>query len=146
MKGRRKFLAATAAATFTGMAARARSSSQHESLPIHPDAPLLAALASFDAIERYFLSLYAGGTRYIEDDDEREAAFQPFAETQEPILEQVCSLQARTLEGIPARARTIVLQDAELDPAADALEGYTNNRLVAALLRDLLAMGSAADA
>ena len=69
-----------------------------------------------------------------------------FAEVQEPILEQVCSLHARTLEGILARARTIVLQDAELDPDADALEGYTNNRLVAALLRDLLAMEGAADA
>ena len=110
---------------------------------MHPDAALLAALAEFDAIEHYFLSLYRGGSRYIEDDDERTAAFQPFDEAQEPILEQVCSIQARTLEGILARARTIVLQDAELDPAADALEGYTNNRLVAALLRDLLAMGGA---
>ena len=56
----------------------------------------------------------------------------------------MCSLHAKTLEGILARARTIVLQDAELDPAADAVtEGYTDNRLMAALLRDLLAIGSA---
>ena len=145
---RRDFLAFTAGAvvakTVLPVAAQAENKSADcADIQIHPDAALLAALAEFDAIEHYFLSLYRGGSRYIEDDDERTAAFQPFDEAQEPILEQVCSLQARTLEGIMARARTIVLQDAELDPAADALEGYTNNRLVAALLRDLLAMGSA---
>ena len=74
---------------------------------------------------------------------EEEDAKRPHRERENLVGERTRIIN-RTLEGILARARTIVLQDAELDPTVDALEGYTNNRLVAALLRDLLAMGSAA--
>ena len=109
-----------------------------------PDAALLAALGEFDAIEHYYVSLYEGGSRYIEDEDKRDAVVRPLSEAQRQMLDQVCGIKARTLEGILARARTIVLQDGEFDPAVDAMtEGYTNGRLMAALLRDLLAMGSA---
>ena len=56
----------------------------------------------------------------------------------------MCGLHAVTLEGLQARARTIVLEDLELDPVVDAIEARsTNDRLVAAPLRDLLAMGGA---
>ena len=149
---RRDFLSMTAGAvaarTVLPMAAKAEKLRQDGAVSTpHPDAALLAALSEFDAIEHHFLSLYERGhPRYIEDDDERDEVVVLLNEAQHPSLERVCSLPARTLEGILARARTIVLQDGELDPAADAATGkYANDRLIAALLRDLLAMGSAAD-
>jgi hypothetical protein len=36
-------------------------------------------------------------------------------------------------------------ENLDLDPVVDALEGYTSVRLIAALLRDLLVMGGAAN-
>ena len=152
MTFRRDFLSMTAGAvaakTVLPMAAKAEKLRQDGAvLTPHPDAALLAALSEFDAIEHHFLSLYdRRHSRYIEDDDDRDAVVVSLNEAQQPSLERVCSLPARTLEGILARVRTIVLQDAELNPAVDAVtEGYANDRLMAALLRDLLAMGSAAD-
>ena len=145
MTRRRDFMAFTASAvaakTVLPMAALAEGA---QAVPSSPDAALLVALGEFDAIEHRYQSLYPGGSRHIKDDDERDAVIRPLTEAQEPILDRACSLRARTLEGILARARTIVLQNLELDPAVDAMkEGYTNDRLMAALLRDLLAMGGA---
>jgi hypothetical protein len=148
MSTRRDFLGFTALAvagrTVLPIAARAEVAQIEP--PITRDTALIAALAEFDAIERYVFSLYPGETNAIEEDAERDAVIRPLSEAQWGMLDRVCGVQAKTLEGILARARTIVLQDGELDPAVDAMtEGYTNGRLVAALLRDLLAMGSGAD-
>jgi hypothetical protein len=135
---------AVAARTVLPMAAMAKGAQLAP--PLSRDTALIAALAEFDAIERYVFSLYPGEVNAIEDDDERDALIRPLSEAQWGMLDRVCGVQARTLEGILARARTIVLQDGELDPAVDAMaDGYTNERLVAALLRDLLAMGNGAD-
>jgi hypothetical protein len=38
-----------------------------------------------------------------------------------------------------------VAENLDLDPATGAMDGSTNDRLMAALLRDLLAIGGAAD-
>ena len=126
---------------------------QHPALDYHgpsaPDEPddaeLIAALAEFDAIERHVNSHFEGGANAIVDDRERDAVIVPLWETEREPLERACRMRAVTLEGLQARARTIVLEDLDLDPEVDAItEGYTNDRLIAALLRDLLALGSTA--
>jgi hypothetical protein len=117
-------------------------------IPDEPDdAALIVALAELDAIERHVNSLDPGEANAIEDDRKRHRVIAPIWEAQGPILERVCGIPARTMKGLQARARTILLENLDMDPAVDAMEAvYQSDRLIAALLRDLLAMGSAADA
>jgi len=102
----------------------------------HPDRELIAVCAEFDAIERYINSHYAGGSRKIEDDDERDVAIAPFQEAQEPLLERIVALLATTPDGFMARARTLALWD--LDAMRQIGPGnYLEDRMLAALLRDM---------
>ncbi len=103
----------------------------------HPDAALIAVCAEFDAIERHINSHYAGGSRNIEDDDERDVAIAPFQEAQAPLLERIIALRATTPGGFMARARTLALWD------QDAMRHigpghYLEDRMLAALLRDMV--------
>jgi hypothetical protein len=102
----------------------------------HPDAELMAACAAFDAAEREYLNFFHGPD-YIEDDDEREEAMEPCNEERSRLVELICSLRATTLEGHLARARVVMLEDLELDPAEDAQSEYHNISLLGALIRDL---------
>ncbi len=99
----------------------------------HPDAELLAACAAVDEVQGRMDALFRGPTM-VEDERERDALLQPLAEEQEPFLEQVVELQARTLAGHVARARTLLGWDK--DPWTDE-DPYWNERCVGALLRDL---------
>ncbi len=102
----------------------------------HADAELIAVCAEFDAIERHINSHYAGGSRKIEDDEERDAAIAPFQEAQAPLLERIIALRATTLDGFMARARTLALWD--LDAMRQIGPGhYLEDRMLAALLRDM---------
>ncbi len=102
----------------------------------HPDCELIAVCAEFDAIERHINSHYAGGSRNIEDDEERDVAIAPFQEAQEPLLERIIALRATTLDGFMARARTLALWD--LDAMRQIGPGnYLEYRMLAALLRDM---------
>ena len=104
---------------------------------VHPDRELIAVCAEFDAIERHINSHYAGGSRNIEDDEERDAVIAPFQEAQEPLLERIIALRATTPGGLKARARTLALwnEDAmrHIGPGH-----YLEDRMLAALLRDMV--------
>lgn len=102
----------------------------------HADAELVAVCARFDAIERHINSHYSGGSRKIEDDEERDAVLAPFQEAQAPLLEHIVELRATTLDGFLARARTLALWDAQAIRQIGP-ENYLNERLLAALLRDM---------
>jgi len=102
----------------------------------HPDQELLAALAEFDALEWQYMGCYDGPTA-IEDDKQQEAASNLILERQLPILEKICTTRAKTIDGILARMRTMLLEDQELNPAEMAAAGAYNERLLGALLRDL---------
>ncbi len=100
------------------------------------DAELIAVCAEFDVIERHINSHYAGGSRNIEDDEERDAAIAPMEEAQAPLLERIIALRATTLDGFMARARTLALWD--LDAMRQIGPGhYLEDRMLAALLRDM---------
>ncbi len=103
---------------------------------LHPDAELIAVCAEFDAIERHINSHYAGGSRKIEDDEERDVAIAPFQEAQEPLLERIIELRASTPDGFIARARTLALWDTEAIRHIGP-ENYLNERMLVALLRDM---------
>jgi len=101
-----------------------------------PDAALIAVCAEFDVIERHINSHYAGGSRKIEDDEERDAVIAPLQEAQRPLLDRIIALRATTLDGFMARARTLALWD----PDAMRQIGpghYLEDRILAALLRDM---------
>lgn len=107
----------------------------------HPDAELIALCAAFDDLERrYRASFDRDSSAYVEDDDERDRVNDLIREAQDPLEERICAIRATTLDGWRARVRSILLWDAEADPAEDSLcLGHsTDRRMTAATFRDLL--------
>ena len=102
----------------------------------HPDAELLAACAALDAVERRRHTFFYGPDA-IKDDEERDQALAPVEAERRGLVKVICSLHATALEGHLARARVVMLQDLELDPAEDAQSHYLNVSLLGALIRDL---------
>ena len=104
--------------------------------PPSPDAELLAVCDEFDGWERRFLATdfeVAG-----DDTPEGQAAESEqrrCADAQYPLVDRMCELQATTLEGHRARARSLALWDAELFKAG---EGDMGRCLTAAIVRDLI--------
>ena len=100
------------------------------------DAKLLAACAAFDALEHEAAALQTGPGRIV-DDEARIRALAIIVERQEPWLERMCACHATGPVAWQARARSLALRD------RDMLAGYeggdTDQRLLAALLRDMAA-------
>ncbi|MGI4797511.1 MAG: hypothetical protein ACRYG8_26380 [Janthinobacterium lividum] len=93
-----------------------------------PDTALLAVCAEFDAVERRRSAMF-------DDDTLTDEANAAIREEQAPLVDRLCDLQAVTIEGMRARARSLVLYD---DAVMERHTVYTNDRLVAAVLRDLI--------
>ena len=104
-----------------------------------PDAELLGACAEFDAMERSIQATYDEGPDNIPDDAAREVHNEQLKEPQEALLDRICAMQAVTPAGFAARARTLVLWEGA-EAATNTEEGYWNERMLAALLRDLQAV------
>jgi len=103
------------------------------------DAELLDLIARFDALERRInLTYQEGHPAHIEDDHERDAFKAPMEAEQEELLDRICDLEARTLQGFKARAASLILWSAEAREAAsgEAAE-FWHDRLLGALLRDI---------
>lgn len=96
--------------------------------PPKPDAALLAVCAEFDAVEHRRNAMF-------DDDTLTDEANASIREEQAPLVDRLCELQAVTIEGMRARARSLVLYD---DAVMERHTVYTNNRIVAAVLRDLI--------
>ena len=94
----------------------------------NPDAELLAVCAEFDALEHRRNAAF-------DDDNLTDEAHDALREEQAPLVDQMCALQAVTPEGMRARARSLVLYDPEV---VERRIVYTDDRLVAAVLRDLI--------
>jgi hypothetical protein len=92
------------------------------------DAELLAVCAEFDAVEHRRNAMF-------DDDTLTDEAHEALREEQAPLVDRLCELRAATIEGMRARARSLVLYD---DAAMERRTVYTNDRLVAALQRDLI--------
>jgi len=111
-------------------------------LGTHPDDALMAACAAFDNAEREYVGFHYGPDA-IEDDDERQEAIEPNEQKRRDLVQLICSLRATTLDGHLARARVVMLEDLDLNPAEDAESEYFNVSLLGALLRDLAAHAGA---
>jgi hypothetical protein len=106
----------------------------------HPDAELLAACDRFRALNRLHADIHADGAL---SDDEHDAAWEPHEPDLEHALAAVCAARATTLEGIVARGLAL----AEYAPdRVEVRHGYHDERLLAALLRDALAIAGTAPA
>ena len=100
------------------------------------DAELLVACAAFDALEHEAMALGAGRGR-IMDDEERRTALAGIVARQAPWLERICAIRAGGPAGWLARARSLALWNREM--LVDYEQGYTDQRLLAALFRDMAA-------
>jgi hypothetical protein len=134
---RRTLLAglAGAAATLAVIAPTAAAAAES------PDSELLDLLAQFDALER---EIYPAGpgAQTIQAEDERDLAMAPLRARQEALLGRICTMRATTAAGWQARARSYVLWDDEMRKAiaaGDDPAAYDEDRMIAALIRDMTA-------
>lgn len=140
-QARRAFLGHVAGTAALGLACPAMAASAGAAA-LNPDADLIQACRTFDALEARIGNYFSDGVTPIADEDERDRAMAPLHAQQQQLLDVICATQATTPEGIIARASTIVGWDPDL--ASDAVAGDPwDRRLVAALLRDLVGGGKA---
>jgi hypothetical protein len=94
----------------------------------NPDAELIRLCTEIDRIEDQWLStLPVGG-------DIPDTVAAGISAQQEPLIEQICDMTASTLDGMRARARTIV----KWAPDLVSMPHDAADDMVAALLRDLI--------
>ncbi len=102
---------------------------------IDPDAALVALCREFDALEQQIATIRATPGAAAEDEARQDAMAEPLTAQQENLLGPLCVARAVGLDGLKARANTIVRYAPDL--AKDDPGGYIDGRLIAALLRDL---------
>lgn len=102
----------------------------------HPDAALLAACDAFYDLEGAYLATGFGHEIGSSEEAAADAEQERLSLAQAPLVARMCELRAVTREGQAARARSLALWDAELMKPGKV---YTNDRLMAAIVRDLLA-------
>lgn len=104
---------------------------------VHPDSELIRLCARHDALERQHLGLYDT----ITDEAERDVQLNLIDAVQNDLLSRILELKANTFEGLMTRVRTACLSDAQVAPdtmATLATSAYSNERQMAALVRDLM--------
>ena len=108
----------------------------------HPDAELLRVLARFGHLEETIWPAGGTGCQTIEEEDDRARLVAPLRAEQAALVDHACALRAITLDGLRARAQVLLLWDTEL-PTADTPESCIDDRMLAALIRDLVGGGVA---
>lgn len=109
--------------------------------PPHADAVLIALCAEFNTLTRIIDSAYSNASCDVPD-EETDRLTAPYMEQQEALLDRICPMQATTADGFMARAKALVLWDRP--KLGDDPGGCWNDRMLAALLRDMTAGGMAA--
>jgi hypothetical protein len=107
----------------------------------HPDADLIAACAAFDDTEHRFKGYHGEGAfaaLRIKDDDERDIALDAMAAERDALLERIWDLEATTIEGFRARARTAKLYHAGVIENVERCQCGEDETMLYALVRDLL--------
>jgi len=106
-------------------------------IPDEPDdADLIALCAQLDALEREFLATDFGAMPNTPADDHAEAEQARIADAQAPIVDAICARPPQTAGGAVAVAHSLALWDGDLFRQGGP-DGYTNERLVAVLVRSL---------
>ena len=112
------------------------ASSVHHGGKARPDAPVIAACVGFCDLEGRRLALIEGPDR-IAGDEARERMLEPLSDQQQVYLDAVCGQRATTQAGHQARAICVALWDGGEIGYRARVGGFVDDRLVAALLRDL---------
>ena len=134
---RRNLLTAAASVMLPGAV---RAMGQYVQAPdIHPDADLLEACAAYQAMEASRPVATGQAEKCgTPECDEHEAAQEVITERANEMVHELADMPAVTREGMQAKARAILLWD-----GGNSLKGepddYSGDRLMASLLRDLLA-------
>ena len=136
---RRRVVAGLAALTAAVRPAAARAGVATDAPPLHPDAVLITAAAEFCCLETRRVALIEGPLR-IEDDGERDEALKPLAAAQTEPLRVLCDARATTVDGHRARASAIVVGDGGEVFYRAEVGGLLEDRLIAALLRDVVGL------
>ncbi len=103
----------------------------------HPDVELLSLIAQFNGLEHHILAFYEkDGPFYIEDDDERDEAIEPFKVKQEALLPQICSTRAVTRDGTAAKAQMLHLWASDIVDGLDSPDWI--EQMMAGIMLDLL--------
>jgi hypothetical protein len=129
---RRGLLGGSAAAALVPAVAHASAPADGNS-----DADLIRACREFDTLERRVLDLYSKGSLPIADDAERDLAIVPLQEQQRALLDRICAIRAKTIDGMTARAKTLTLFAADDVTDPNDPEDYWPQRMGAAVVRDL---------
>ena len=135
---RRLILSAFTGAAFAGMAVIPAPADAAE----HPDAELFAVLTEFDAMEHRIFPSPPPAT--LEEEAVWEVWAEPLMEHRQALLDRLCAIETRTLEGFQARVRSLLAYDDRLIPELekDASKGYWSHRMQLALFRDLAGVRS----
>ncbi len=130
---RRSLLSATPAVMALASAGIGRAG---EAAAPSPDADLIALCAQLDNLERAYLASDF-------EDDAADPKRKAIAAAQAPFVDAICVQPPQTLPGFLALARSLALwsPDAVTDPGSG---GYTDDRLLSALLRAAVATPPAA--
>jgi len=102
----------------------------------HPDAEVIALCAELDMLERQYLATDFGAKPNSPADDHAEAERSRIADAQAPIVDAICARPPQTTAGAVAVARSLALWDGDLFRNGGP-DGYTNERLIAVLVRGL---------
>jgi hypothetical protein len=137
---RRNILAGIGAA----LAAPATAGAATPATDAGPDAELITACREFEKLERLRLS-YRGSEKYDPEEERKEdEAYAQISSQQAPLVEQLCRMRATTEAGHIARARSLLLWNRIGFDAAEDPTKYCSERMLAALLRDLVSTAPAA--
>ena len=99
-----------------------------------PDAELFRLCAEIDALEDKISSFTIKGAT-LEEGQARDKLARPFADAQGALIAQLCDTPATTIEGIRARARTLLKWAPDWEDQKRS--GY-HYAMISALLRDLV--------
>ncbi len=99
----------------------------------NPDAALIAACAEFDRLEHAKRALLQGPQR-IQDDETHNRLAMPLYWQQDELSKQIMATPATTIEGLRAKARSVVLYDAECAKGWDDL----HLDMAHSIIRDLI--------
>ncbi len=102
----------------------------------NPDAELISVCVAFDELEWQYLATNFDLMPGTPEDDAAEAERARIAEAQQPLVDAICARPPQTVAGAVAVARSLALWDGDLFRQGGP-DGYTNERLVAVLVRGL---------
>jgi len=141
VSARRAFLAGGVAATASA-AVMASVESAAGAPSVSSDAELIGLCAQLDTLEREFLATDFGAMPNTPGGDHAEAEQDRIADAQAPIVDAICARPPQTSAGAVAVAHSLALWDAEFFKRGGP-GGYTNERLIVALVRGLTGRAAA---